>query len=105
MATKMPGFYMTAYQFAEYSAYTLTSETDYKRMLDDYLKWAGPAAQKNYEKLQNEYNFTKGIPKYRMYVKLADNISKDRRDFIANGIRSFFRDEGTVLLDMEQASG
>ena len=100
MATKMPGFYMTAYQFAAFVAYSLTSETDYKTMLFDHLKWAGPAAQKNYEDLQKEYNFTNGIPKYRLYVKLNEDVPKARRDFIANGIRSYFRDDGTILLDM-----
>lgn len=34
MATKMPGFIMTAYEFAAFLAYSLTSEEDYKMMLD-----------------------------------------------------------------------
>lgn len=101
MATKMPGFYMTAYQFASFIAYSITSEDDYMTMLNDHLRWAGPAAMKNYQDLQKEYNFTNGVPKYRMYVKLKDDVPQARRDFIANGIRSFFRDDGTILLDMK----
>ena len=36
-----------------------------------------------------------------MFVKLQDGISTERRDEIANGIRSFFKDDATFLLDME----
>lgn len=34
-------------------------------------------------------------------MKLSANITDIRRDFIANGIRSFFRDESTFLLDVK----
>lgn len=34
-----------------------------------------------------------------MFVKLDPNIDDKRRNFIANGIRSFFKDDITILLD------
>lgn len=49
------------------------------------------------------YNFSNDVPKYKMFVKLNDSISDDRREQIADGIRSFFRDERTLLLDMKEA--
>ena len=36
-----------------------------------------------------------------MFVKLDDGITQERRDEIANGIRSFFKDSATYLLDMD----
>mmetsp|Transcript_22269 Transcript_22269/g.34449 ORF Transcript_22269/g.34449 Transcript_22269/m.34449 type:complete len:104 (-) Transcript_22269:279-590(-) len=38
-----------------------------------------------------------------MLVKLNQNVTDERRDFIANGIRSFFRDDTTVLLDLKDS--
>jgi ABC-type antimicrobial peptide transport system permease subunit len=33
---------------------------------------------------------------------LADDITSSRKDEIANGVRSFFRDDGMFLLDMQK---
>ena len=49
------------------------------------------------------YNFTNDIPKYKMFVKLSSNVTDDRREFIADGIRSYFRDDRTILLDLSVA--
>ena len=46
---------------------------------------------------------TNDIPKYRMFVKLSPDISDERREFLANGIRSYFRNDITVLLDKKVA--
>jgi hypothetical protein len=43
------------------------------------------------------------VPKYKMFVKLDPKIGDERRDFIANGIRSSFRNDMTILLDKEVA--
>ena len=32
-----------------------------------------------------------------LYIKLNPNITDTKRDFVANGVRSFFRDKTTVL--------
>ena len=50
-----------------------------------------------------KYNLTNGIPKYRLYIKLAPDITDDRREFIGNGIRAYFKTDGTVLLDKKVA--
>jgi ABC-type antimicrobial peptide transport system permease subunit len=52
-----------------------------------------------YNKLVFGYNFTNNIPKEMLFVTLDPDISDDRRNFIANGIRSYFRDDLTVLID------
>ena len=36
-----------------------------------------------------------------LFVKLAESISQDRRDFISNGIRSTFANDMTILIDIK----
>ena len=36
-----------------------------------------------------------------MFIKLAEDISADRREFIANGVRAYFRDDLTMLVDRQ----
>lgn len=47
----------------------------------------------------NGYTFSNSIPKSLLFVKLDPDISEDRRNFIANGIRSYFKDELIFLMD------
>ena len=46
-----------------------------------------------------EYEWNDGIPKQKLFVKLVDGISASDRSFVANGIRSFFNDLFTQLLE------
>lgn len=62
-----------------------------------------PKSKEKYEELIKDYNLTNGIPKFRMFVKLAPDITDDRREFIGNGIRAYFKTDGTVLLDKKVA--
>lgn len=64
---------------------------------------ANPDTRVKYNELISEYNFTNGVPKYKLFVKLDNTISEERRDYIANGIRSYFKDDQTVLLDLQFA--
>jgi ABC-type antimicrobial peptide transport system permease subunit len=52
-----------------------------------------------YNNLIAGYNFTNGVPKDSLFVKLDPNIDDKRRNFLANGIRAYFKDDLTVLLD------
>lgn len=61
---------------------------------------ARPETRPKYNDILSQYNFTYGVPKYKLFVKLDPSISEERRDFIANGIRAFFKDDSTVLLDL-----
>ena len=44
------------------------------------------------------YNFTDGIPKSFLFVKLDPDASEDRRNFVANGLRGLFDDDFTFLI-------
>jgi hypothetical protein len=45
------------------------------------------------------YNFTDDLPKEFLIINLDPSLTAERRSFITNGIRSFFKDDLTILLD------
>jgi hypothetical protein len=75
-----------------------------KELLKDFFSMY-LRSEENYNKMIATYNFTNDIPKYKMFVKLNPNITDERREFIADGIRSYFRDDRTILLDLSVAMG
>ena len=80
----------------------LISEDQYAEILEGYFQ-TNPIAKENLDELTKGYNLTNNIPKYKMFVKLHPDISDDRRDFIANGIRATFKTDATILLDKQVA--
>lgn len=70
-------------------------------MVDEVLN-LNPSIRTAYEDIIKDYNFTDGIPKDNLFVKLSPDISDYRREYIANGIRSYFRDDTTILIDRKQ---
>ena len=62
-----------------------------------------PEVKTNFESMISSFNFTHDIPKYKMLVKINPNVTDERRAYISNGIRSYFRDETTVLLDLKDS--
>lgn len=70
-----------------------------KELMDDFFDKNEDTLEK-YNSTIADYDFVNGIPKYKIFVKLAPNITNDRREYIANGIRSYFKGDGTVLLDL-----
>lgn len=71
-------------------------------MISDFLE-RHPEAVEPYAELRKKYDLRHGVPKNKLFVKLKPGISQDRRDYIANGIRSYFRGDFTILLDKELA--
>lgn len=67
-------------------------------VLDDMLS-ANPKMKEKYESLILNYNFTYDVPKEHGFIKLNSSISADRRTSISNGLRSFFLDDLTILID------
>ena len=80
----------------------MVSELDYVQLLEDFFA-VYPESREKYKEMIGTYNMTHDIPKYRMFVKLSPDISDERREFLANGIRSYFRNDITVLLDKKVA--
>lgn len=99
MLTKIPGWFFTAYQSAQFFSQQLISEPQMVSLLKDFFSMY-LNAEDNYNDMIASYNFTNDIPKYKMFVRLSSNITDERREFIADGIRSYFRDDRTILLDL-----
>lgn len=88
----MPGWRFTGYRIAEFFAQLLITEEQYKEIMEDFMN-TYPESRERYNDLIKQYDFSNGVPKYKVFVKVNETISADRRDFIANGIRSFFKDD------------
>lgn len=71
----------------------------YKALLDEFFS-KNEEALDRYNILTSDYAFTNGVPKYKLFVRLKDDIRGDRREYIANGIRSYFKSDGAILLDL-----
>jgi ABC-type antimicrobial peptide transport system permease subunit len=102
MATKIPGWFFTAYQSAQFFGQQLISEIQMRAILEDYFNTYSGTREK-YEEIIEGYNFTEMIPKYKLFIKLNPNITAMRREEIANGVRSYFRDSFTILIDLKEA--
>jgi hypothetical protein len=48
------------------------------------------------------YNFTDALPKEWAFINLNNTLSADRRAFLTNGLRSYFKDNLTILLDRKE---
>lgn len=70
-------------------------------MLDDFMNKTD-GMRDRYDELYGQYNFTDGLPKEFIVVNLNESLSADRRAFITNGIRAFFKDDLTLLLDRKE---
>ena len=44
------------------------------------------------------YEFKDGIAKTKLFIKLSPDITTLQRDFVANGVRSFFKSKETNLV-------
>ena len=77
----------------------VVSEVHYKQILDRYLE-TNPDAKIRFEAMMKPYNCSNNIPKYKILVKLNQSISKSRREYVANGIRAYYRDDLTKLVDI-----
>lgn len=102
MLTKVPGWLFTAYQTAQFMGQQLIAEDQYHDILEDFLN-TYEGTREAFNELTQSYNFTYNNPKYKMWVKLSPNITEDRIEQIADGIRSYFRDDRTILIEQGAA--
>mmetsp|Transcript_45905 Transcript_45905/g.33658 ORF Transcript_45905/g.33658 Transcript_45905/m.33658 type:complete len:197 (-) Transcript_45905:40-630(-) len=47
------------------------------------------------------YDFTDDVPKFALFVQLAEGISQERRSFITNGLKAYIDSDFTLLVDSE----
>ncbi|CAG9323306.1 unnamed protein product [Blepharisma stoltei] len=96
MATKIPGFYFSSYSYIAYSSTTFVSMDDYKTMVDAVYNGNWPSVLT----AGQPEGTTLNIPKYYLIVKLKSGLVKADRDVVANGIRTFFTNDETTLINV-----
>lgn len=55
--------------------------------------------QEKWNNLTANYTFYNGVPKQTLFINLAGNCTAQRREFIINGLRPFFKSEITLVID------
>lgn len=99
MLTKLPGHLFTGYETAQFFAENIINEQQYLVLIEDFLN-SNELRRESYQTLIKTYDFTNDLPKSKVFVKLSEDITDERRDFLANGIRSFFRNDAVILIDL-----
>lgn len=100
MITKIPGpfIYMSYRQIAFLRGQLLTSIPQFKQVLYEVLNQT-QGMEAAYEAMIKSYNLSDGVPKTYIFINLAQNLTDDQRSLITNGLRAYFRDDLTILLD------
>jgi len=102
LVKKIPGFFFSSYRQISFAGSVITSNRDYRTLLQDQF-----AAQSDnrmrlaFEDLISSYNFTYDVPKDFLFVRLKPDLPQYRREFIANGLRSYLRDDLSVVFDLK----
>ena len=91
-ATKMPQFYYSAFpQIGNMPTY-ISSYDDFMLTIRTNIWTPNELGEEvHYETWLNntkDYDWVDGIPKNKLFVRLADGLSRDRMEFIMNGIRN-----------------
>ena len=103
MITKMPGFSFSGYATGVQLLGTpngLVSDIQYGQMIADYAS-IFPDRMEYFYSQTSQYEWKDNLPKQKLFVKLKDGISAQERAFVANGVRAFFNDVFTQLLEKE----
>ena len=76
MVTKMPGFIFSGYDSAVEFADSIISTDQYGYLMMDYLNAHSKKGVSRLAELNQQYNFTDGIPKAFLYVKLDPSLTQ-----------------------------
>ena len=102
-AKKFPGFIFSDFKAIVLNPTALISIPQYKQLMEDWFA-DNPDDADAYNKQIAGYEFNDGIAKTQLFIKLNPNISGIRRDFVANGVRSFFSSKTTALVSKAQVT-
>ena len=84
MIVKIPGFVFSSYRQAAGLASVLVSMDQYQRMMTTvYGSFPVPSSP----------------PKQKLLVRLADSATRDQREDVINGLRTFFRSDKTQAVN------
>eukprot|EP00357_Protocruzia_adherens_P031584 CAMPEP_0114984976 /NCGR_PEP_ID=MMETSP0216-20121206/7590_1 /TAXON_ID=223996 /ORGANISM="Protocruzia adherens, Strain Boccale" /LENGTH=1353 /DNA_ID=CAMNT_0002347201 /DNA_START=273 /DNA_END=4334 /DNA_ORIENTATION=+ len=95
MMSKVPGYFFSGYRQAIFFSVALVSFEDYFAIAEDNVR------PKDWDELKDSVmpNSTFGLPKYRLFVKTVGGIDVEDKENLINGLRTYFRDDQTQLLN------
>ena len=96
MAQKVPGFTFSGYRYIGFSHQALVSIPQFREILDVIYQDKWP------EELDQVPEGTSyEIPKQYLLIKTKDELSKQQREVLSNGIRNFFQSDDYTLIDVQ----
>jgi hypothetical protein len=60
--------------------------------MEDFWSYDPYARTNFYDYLYPDYDFVDGVPSQMLFIRLSEGISDQNRQFVANGLRAYFRD-------------
>jgi len=90
MVRKVPGFFFSSYRQTVNLAPVIISMDSYERM---YREAIADSAHTNQSAV---------APKTRLHLRTTDGATLDDREDLINGLRTFFRNDKTVVVDVKQ---
>merc|ERR1711939_1111556 len=100
MASRLPGFidFTDKPALLMQESQVIVPQRHFSQILKEYLD-KYPESQQKFKEITKDFNFTDGIPKHELFIKLADNCTEERATYIANGIRNLFKDNFSILIE------
>ena len=109
--TKLPGTQFSGFkEVVMFNPIAVVSEPQYAEMMDDLREWYmnnTDDAIDNWQFFLNnteDYGWSNGVPKSKLYIKLSADCDATRREFIINGLRPYLDDSLSVVFDTQAFS-
>lgn len=82
----------------------VVSEPQYAEMMQDMQQYYMNISWEfvnNWEYFvgNNSYDWKNGVPKSKLYVRLSESCTAQRREFIINGLRPYLDDSFSIVVD------
>jgi ABC-type antimicrobial peptide transport system permease subunit len=82
----MPGFFYSSYGEAAPISAILMPQNQYSKLLNSVLSPSSPY-------------FNASSPKQRLFIRVTDSSTRDQREDVINGLRTFFKTDATIVID------
>ena len=78
----------------------IISIPQYKEIMTEWFN-NNPSDEDNYNNMIADYQFNDNIAKTHLFIKLNPDITPVKRDFVSNGVRSFFKSKTSILMSKQ----
>lgn len=99
MAQKITGFTFSSNQAIQYIPTFLISTDQFGRIIKDFKKYDLSYSER-FNDLFKSTKFNGDVPKKWLHIKLKPDIDFERKRFIMNGVKSFFKGQSLRLYDL-----